>query len=58
MDQEYEKMRGELSALIAAIDNARANGLEYEFLEFFLRDYKTSGSIPEAIWYADCEWDL
>lgn len=58
MDSETEQRYDELKLLAQALDNAKKNGLELEFLDFFLVDYKTNGDILGAIWYADCEWDL
>lgn len=48
----------DIDQLIDALAWARECGLEHEFLEFFLNDYATTKSIPSAIWYANCEWDL
>lgn len=58
MDSDTEQRYEELKLLSQAIDNAKKCGLELEFLEFFLIDYKNNGDILGAIWYADCEWDL
>lgn len=48
----------EIEDLISSLKHASENGLLYEFLEFFLFDYKKNHNVREAIWYATCEWDL
>ena len=58
MTEEDRQIRQELSALFSALDWAKLHGLEYEFMEFFLRDYGNNKNVPGAIWYANCEWDL
>jgi hypothetical protein len=58
MTEEDRIIRQELSALFSALEYAKLNGLEYEFMEFFLRDYGNNKSVPGAIWYANYEWDL
>jgi hypothetical protein len=58
MTEEDRIIRQELSAFFSALEYAKLNGLEYEFMEFFLRDYGNEKSVPGAIWYANCEWDL
>jgi hypothetical protein len=58
MTEEDRIIRQELSAFFSALEYAKLNGLEYEFMEFFLRDYGNEKCVPGAIWYANCEWDL
>lgn len=58
MTEEDRQIRQELSAFFSALKWAKVNGLEYEFMEFFLREYGIGKSVPNAIWYANCEWDL
>lgn len=48
----------EIDVLIEALGWARKNGLEHEFLEFFLSDYATTNDILSAIDHANREWDL
>lgn len=56
--KQVDHTRDELEHFMVAFDNAKANGLQYEFMEFFLQDYQRNHSIDEAVWYAECEWDL
>jgi hypothetical protein len=58
MTEDDRIIREELNALFDALRHAKKNGLEYEFMEFFLSDYGNNKSVPGAIWYANCEWDL
>ena len=48
----------DLKRFFEALNAARQYGLHYEFMEFFLLDYKHNGDILEAISYANREWDL
>lgn len=57
-NKTVDHTRDELEGFLFAYENAKVNGLQYEFMEFFLRDYQHNHSIGEAIWYAECEWDL
>lgn len=43
---------------IDALAWAKQHGLEIEFFTFFLADIKRGASVEDAIWYANCEWDL
>jgi hypothetical protein len=43
---------------IDALAWAKQHGLEIEFFNFFLADIKRGASVEDAIWYANCEWDL
>jgi hypothetical protein len=43
---------------IASLNWARDCGLELEFVEFFLDEFKRTGNVYESIWYANREWDL
>ncbi len=45
-------------ALIEAIKWASECGLTSEFITFFLDEFKRCGNVYDAIWYANCEWDL
>lgn len=41
-----------------ALKSAKEYGMEIEFFAFFLADIKRGASVADAIWYANCEWDL
>lgn len=58
MTEEDREMMKEIDDLLDAINHADENGLIYEFMEFFLRDYGNNKNVHEAIDYANCEWDL
>ena len=58
MDEESRQIEIELTDLFEAIDWADQNGLKYEFMEFFLRDYGLNKDVQQAIDYANREWDL
>ena len=58
MTEEDRQIRQELSAFFEALEWAKAHGLHFEFMEFFLRDYGNNKNVHEAIDYANCEWDL
>lgn len=45
-------------ALLEAILWAKECGLTSEFITFFLDEFKRCGNVYDAIWYANCEWDL
>lgn len=47
-----------VKTLIESIKWARESGLEVEFVQFFLDEFKRTGNVYESIWYANCEWDL
>ncbi len=55
---EQEHTRIEITNFFDALDWATECGLQYEFIEFFLRDYGNNKNVREAIHYANCEWDL
>ena len=48
----------EVDAVLFALEWARKNALAYEFMEFFLIDYKKTGDVASAIAFANREWDL
>lgn len=60
--EEKRKMNedevNEAKAFIDAFIWSRECGLDVEFVQFFLDEFKRSGNVYEAIWYANCEWDL
>lgn len=53
-EQPYD----EVDAVLFALEHARKNGLAYEFMEFFLIDYKKTSDVASAIAFANREWDL
>lgn len=53
-----EQRRAEVENFIKTFEWAKENGLECEFVESFLQDFESTKSIPSAIWFASCEWDL
>lgn len=48
----------DLNELFAAMAWADECGLKYEFMEFFLEEIARGYTIPQAIEYANREWDL
>jgi len=58
MTEEDREIHKEITNFFDALEWATKCGLQYEFMEFFLRDYGNNKSVPGAIWYANCEWDL
>ena len=47
-----------LERFFEALSWAKQNGLEYEFMESFLVDFASTGSVLSAIAFAEREWDL
>jgi hypothetical protein len=58
MTEEDREIVKELDGFFDALRWAKECGLEYEFMEFFLRDYGNNKDVNAAIFYANCEWDL
>lgn len=58
MTEDDREIQQELKKFFSALSWAKANGLHYEFMEFFLRDYGNNKDVKTAIFYANCEWDL
>ena len=48
----------ELEAFLKGIKNAEANGMQQEFVDAVLFDLERGESMRDAIWFANCEWDL
>lgn len=48
----------EVEHLLRSLQWAKDNGLELEYLVSFLEDFRSTGSVMEAVWFAECEWDL
>ena len=57
-DNSYVKRLANARKVIEALDYAKENGLEAEFLSFFIDDLCRGASYDEAIQYAFREWDL
>jgi hypothetical protein len=57
-DAELEQRYNEIDQFLKALAWAKQCGLETEFMLSFLQDFEQTKSIPSAIWFADCEWDL
>ena len=49
---------GEATRFLDALEHAGKMGLQHEFVKFFFDDYRIKGDLDQAIWYANCEWDL
>lgn len=47
-----------LQRFFEALNWANQNGLHYEFMESFLVDFGSTGSVLSAIAFANREWDL
>lgn len=58
MTEEDREIQQELKSFFGALSWAKANGLHYEFMEFFLRDYGNNKNVATAINFANDEWDL
>lgn len=58
MTEEDREIQIEITNFLDALAWAKECGLQYEFMEFFLRDYGNNKNVREAIHYANCEWDL
>lgn len=58
MTEEDREIVKQLDDFFDALKWATDNGLQYEFMEFFLRDYGNNKDVIEAIDYANDEWDL
>lgn len=55
---EYDNHFAQLTQVMNALDWARKQSLDLEWLSSFLDDYCESNNIPAAIEYANREWDL
>ena len=58
IDETIEKSMKEAKTLFEAIKWGKQHGLETEFLMCFLEEFKQGVSVDDAIWSANCEWDL
>jgi hypothetical protein len=58
MTEEDRTIQQELKWFFNALSWAKSNGLHYEFMEFFLRDYGNNKDVRTAIAFANDEWDL
>lgn len=58
MTDEDRDIFAELQDFFDALSWAKQNGLHYEFMEFFLRDYGNNKDVSKAIDFANDEWDL
>jgi LAS superfamily LD-carboxypeptidase LdcB len=58
INDEYAKKLNEVYGLLKTLAWAKECGLEYEFMVSFLEDYENTKSVPSAVWFATCEWDL
>jgi hypothetical protein len=57
-DTELEQRYQEIEHFLKSLAWAKECGLETEFMLSFLQDFEQTKSIPSAVWFADCEWDL
>ena len=58
MTEDDRLIRYEISTFFESLKWAKTCGLEFEFMEFFLRDYGINKDVIEAVNYANAEWDL
>jgi enoyl-[acyl-carrier-protein] reductase (NADH) len=58
VDEELQKRYAEINRFLEALAWANECGLKMEFMDSFLQDYEQTKSIPSAVWFAECEWDL
>lgn len=56
--EAFDKKFAQLQQVVNALDWARRQDLDLEWLQSFLDDYCESNNIPAAIEYANREWDL
>lgn len=56
--EQYDQHFENLQRVVNALDWARKQDLDLEWLGSFLDDYCESNNIPAAIEYANREWDL
>lgn len=54
MPEEYT----DAAHFLRALKHATDNGLEHEFVLDVFHSIRRGEPVSEAIWYANCEWDL
>ena len=54
----FDRTFAQLQQVVNALDWARKNDLDLEWLQSFLDDYCESNNLPAAIEHANREWDL
>ena len=58
LPRRTEDIFKESQIFLIGLDHARKHGMESEYVQWFLDDYKTSHNAQQASWYAFREWDL
>lgn len=48
----------ELDSFLLGIKNAERAGMQREYVDAVLHDLTHGTSMRNAIWFANCEWDL
>lgn len=48
----------ELLNFLMGVKNAEENGMQLEFLDAVISQLEGNELMSQAIWFANCEWDL
>lgn len=55
---ECEKDWEEAVGFLRGLRGAEESGLETEYVAYVIKALRRGETMAEAIWYAQCEWDL
>lgn len=57
-DPEDIKARSDAKAFLRGLEGAAESGMQIEYVDFVVKDLRRGATMEEAIWFAQCEWDL